>query len=200
MKKNITPMPFKPSTLERASHHGHQSGVIWLTGLSGSGKSTLAMSLDQELIRQGYSSFVLDGDNLRNGLNSNLGFSHEDRSENIRRAAEVSALFSSAGLICIAAFISPYRADRALARKICGHNFFEVHVSTQLSACESRDPKGLYKKARAGEIPDFTGIGSPYEEPEHPDLAIDTSHEPLTVSVQRLLAFTRQKLSLENPQ
>lgn len=184
-------MPSKLTNEERISHYGHRGGVIWLTGLSGSGKSTLAMHLEQTLMRMGYSCFVLDGDNLRNGLNANLGFNPEDRSENIRRAAEVSALFSSAGLICISAFISPYRLDREMSRAICGDRFFEVHVSTTLDVCEARDPKGLYKKARRCEILEFTGVSAPYEKPEGPDLEIDTGNESIEDSVLKVVKFVR---------
>lgn len=196
MKENIKSMPFKLRRSDRAKHYGHLGGVIWFTGLSGSGKSTLAISLEQELMRLGYSCYVLDGDNLRSGLNASLGFSQEDRSENIRRVAEVSALFSGAGLICISALISPCRVDRALARKICGDNFFEVYVSTELAVCESRDVKGLYKKARAGQIPDFTGVSAPYEAPELPDFKVDTNSEGLDECIERFVRFVAEKFPL----
>ena len=140
---------------------------------------------------QGYSCYVLDGDNVRRGLNSNLGFSPEDRTENIRRVSEVAALFADAGLICITAFISPYRSDRAQARLRCKQPFHEIHVAADLATCEARDPKGLYKKARAGEICEFTGISAPYEPPELPDCVIDTASEPLAASLTKLIAYVQ---------
>jgi len=159
---------------KRWQRNGHVGGVMWFTGLSGSGKSTLAMALERQLFNDGYEVFVLDGDNLRYGLNSNLGFSPEDREENIRRVGEVAALFANTGLIVLSAFISPYRADREMARKAAGSHFYEVFLDPGLDACEARDPKGLYQKARAGEIPDFTGISAPYEEPIDPDIRLNT--------------------------
>jgi len=162
--------------------------TVWLTGLSASGKSTLAFALEQRLLDKGQLSFVLDGDNVRHGLNSNLGFSAEDRAENIRRVAEVAKLMNEAGLIVIAAFISPFTQDRALARTIIGaEHFREVHVSTSLRVCESRDPKGMYDKARSGGLPNFTGISSPYEAPEQPHLRIDTQNVGLDAGVDQLL-------------
>jgi adenylyl-sulfate kinase len=150
--------------------------VVWLTGLSGSGKSTIACALEERLIRDGHPAFVLDGDNVRHGLNRDLGFLAEDREENIRRIGEVGALFAQAGVITIAAFISPYKAGRHAARAAAGEGrFFEVFLDTPLEACESRDPKGLYQKVRAGEISEFTGVDAPYEKPEHPELVIDTA-------------------------
>lgn len=150
--------------------------VIWFTGLSASGKSTLAIALERMLYEKGLLTQVLDGDKIRNGLNNNLGFTAEDRIENIRRIAEVSKLFSDCGIIAISAFISPTNAIRSMARKIIGDkNFFEVFVSTPIEVCEERDPKGLYKKARAGIIPDFTGVSAPYEIPDDAQLSIDTS-------------------------
>ena len=150
--------------------------TVWLTGLSGSGKSTLAFGLEHSLIELGHASFVLDGDNVRHQLNRDLGFSPHDRSENIRRIAEVAHLMNEAGLIVVTAFISPYRSDRHMAREIIGpERFFEVHLSTPIDICEKRDPKGMYRRARAGEIPDFTGISAPYELPGTPSLVIDTT-------------------------
>lgn len=169
--------------------------TIWLTGLSAAGKSTLAFALERLLIEAGHLCYVLDGDNVRHGLNSNLGFSAEDRSENIRRVAEVARLMNDAGLIVITAFISPFRDDRAKARAIIGEGLFqEVYVSTDLAACEARDPKGLYKKARAGQVPDFTGISSPYEAPENPALVIDTAELNKTVALSRLATFVTQQI------
>jgi adenylylsulfate kinase len=152
---------------------GQRGCLVWLTGLSGSGKSTVAFELERLLMERGRAAYVLDGDNIRHGLNRNLGFSADDRVENIRRITEVAALFVDAGLITITAFISPFRADRDQARaRLADGAFFEVWVSTSLEVCEQRDPKGLYKKARAGEISDFTGIDSPYEAPIAPELTI----------------------------
>ncbi|GAB2896784.1 adenylyl-sulfate kinase [Uliginosibacterium flavum] len=160
---------------DRQALLGHQPLTIWFTGLSAAGKSTLAYALESELIAAGRACCVLDGDNVRHGLNRNLGFSAEDRAENIRRVAEVAHLMNDAGLIVLAAFISPFRADRELAREIIGpEQFREVFVSTSLAVCEARDPKGLYCKARSGAVPEFTGISSPYEAPENPHLALDT--------------------------
>ncbi len=160
----------------RIARNGHRGGVLWFTGLSGAGKSTLALALERELFRKGYQVYVLDGDNIRSGLNADLGFSPEDRAENIRRVGEVAALFADAGMIAISAFISPYRADRERARRAAGEDFHEIHIHAPLEVCEARDPKGLYRRARAGEIPDFTGITSPYEPPENPELVVPT-HE-----------------------
>ena len=161
---------------DRAVLLGQQPLTIWLTGLSAAGKSTLAFALERQLIDRRRACYVLDGDNVRHGLNRDLGFSAQDRTENIRRIAEVARLLNDSGLIVITAFISPFRADRAMARDIVGADRIrEVHVSTSLAVCESRDPKGLYGKARAGEIADFTGITSPYEAPLHPALRIDTA-------------------------
>lgn len=166
--------------------------TIWLTGLSAAGKSTLAFALERLLIEAGHPCYVLDGDNVRHGLNSNLGFSAEDRSENIRRVAEVAKLMNDAGLIVITAFISPFRDDRAKARAIIGDGVFqEVYVSADLAACEERDPKGLYKKARAGQVPEFTGISSPYEAPDAPELTIDTSQLSKTQALSSLVGFIR---------
>lgn len=174
---------------ERARILGQDPATVWLTGLSGSGKSTLAFALEKQLIEQGRMAYVLDGDNIRHGLNRDLGFSAEDRTENIRRIAEVARLFNDAGLFVIAAFISPYREDRAAARKIVGHKFFiETHLCTGLAVCEERDPKGLYKKARAGQLADFTGITAPYEAPDSPELSLDTGRATVEESVAAILA------------
>ncbi|WP_236171105.1 adenylyl-sulfate kinase [Pseudomonas pseudonitroreducens] len=176
------------SAEERATRMRQKPATLWLTGLSGSGKSTLAFALEYSLHELGYSAVVLDGDNVRHGLCKDLGFSHEDRTENIRRVAEVANLMNDAGLIVITSFISPFREDREQARQIIGEERFrEIHLSTELSVCEERDPKGLYKKARAGKLPDFTGIGSPYEAPLEPFERIDTDHLSLEESVARLM-------------
>lgn len=182
------------SQAERCKLLNQQSATIWLTGLSAAGKSTLAFALERALIDLGHACYVLDGDNVRHGLNRNLGFSHEDRTENIRRVAEVAKLMNDAGLIVIAAFISPYCANRALARSVIGADCFrEVYVSTSLSVCESRDPKGLYIKAREGKVAEFTGISSPYEEPELPDLVIDTTQRSLDQAVSMLISLALLK-------
>lgn len=172
----------------RAQQKGQQPKTIWMTGLSGSGKSTLANELEKRLVALGKHTMLLDGDNVRMGLNKNLGFKEADRIENIRRISEVAKLMNDAGLIVITSFISPYVRDRRKAKEIIGEDsFIEVYVSTPLEECEKRDVKGLYKKARAGEIPNFTGISSPYEVPEHPDVTIDTSSMPLEECVDALL-------------
>ena len=168
---------------EKETRLGQHAKVFWLTGLSGSGKSTLAIALEQNLFHQGYHAVVLDGDNIRTGINSNLGFSAEDRTENIRRIAEVAKLFLSQGQICIVSFISPTREIRNMAKQIIGENdFVEVFIDTPLEECEARDVKGLYKKARAGEIPDFTGINAPYEAPVTPDIHIRTQGKTVEAS------------------
>lgn len=175
--RNLTWSHGDVAAAHRAARNGHRSAIVWLTGLSASGKSTIARALERELFGRGMQVFVLEGDNLRHGLNRNLGFSPEDRSENIRRAAEVAKLLADAGVIVIAAFISPYRADRAAAREIArtgGHPFIEVFVNAPLEVCEARDPKHLYQKARAGQIQDFTGISAPYEPPDAPELELRT--------------------------
>jgi adenylylsulfate kinase len=159
---------------ERAQFVGQPGAVVWFTGLSGSGKSTLARATERLLLERQTFAYVLDGDNLRFGLNADLGFSAEDRTENIRRVGCVAQLMSNAGLVCITAFISPYAAGRDAARKLVGDNFIEVHVATPLEVCETRDPKGLYAKARSGEITNFTGISAPYEEPAEPELRLVT--------------------------
>lgn len=169
----------------------HKSGVIWFTGLSASGKSTIAHSVERGLYERGIRAYVLDGDNVRHGINSNLGFSRDDRRENIRRIAEVSRLFVDAGIVVLASFISPYREDRAFVAETIGRdNFFEIYVKCPVEVCMNRDPKGLYKKARAGVIKGYTGVDAPYEVPEHPDLVLDTeelSVEESTLKVLELL-------------
>ena len=173
---------------------GQKGVTVWLTGLSGSGKSTIAVAAEEALVARGRLAYVLDGDNIRHGLNKNLGFSPEDRTENIRRIGEVAKLFTDAGLVVFTSFISPYRADRDLVRSIHdAGRFVEVHVAASVETCESRDVKGLYKKARAGEIKDFTGISAPYEAPEKPELLIDTNGEPVEKSVERLVAYLEAK-------
>jgi adenylyl-sulfate kinase len=173
---------------EREHLLGQHGRTLWLTGLSAAGKSTLAFALEKALLARGRACYVLDGDNVRHGLNRNLGFSAEDRAENIRRIAEVARLMNDAGLIVISAFISPYRADRHSARTIVGTDAFrEIFVSTSLATCEARDPKGMYGKARSGQITQFTGISAPYEAPEAPDLILDTAELSIEESVARLV-------------
>ena len=163
---------------EREKLNGHKGKVIWFTGLSGSGKSTLANALEVELHRQGKRTFILDGDNIRQGLNKDLGFTDSDRVENIRRIAEVAKLMMDAGLIVMTAFISPFKRERQMAKQLIGEeNFIEIFVNTPIAVCETRDPKGLYQKARDGKLPNFSGISSPYEAPDNPDITIDTSTE-----------------------
>ncbi|MGA1842206.1 MAG: adenylyl-sulfate kinase [bacterium] len=173
--------------------------VIWFTGLSGSGKSTLAHAVEEKLFETGHLCFVLDGDNIRHGLNKNLGFSPEDREENIRRIGEVAKLFAQAGVIAMTAFISPYRVDRDKVRTLLGPGeFIEIFVQIPLKIAEERDPKGLYKKARAGEIKDFTGISAPYEEPLNPELVIDTSKLDVEQSAERVLSYLKEKGIINN--
>jgi adenylylsulfate kinase len=158
----------------REQLNGHRGGLFWFTGLSGAGKSTLAHSVEEMLYQNGYRTYVLDGDNVRHGLCADLSFSDEDRKENIRRIGHMSMLYVEAGIVVLTAFISPFRADRENVRKIAGSDFHEIYCKCSLEVCEERDVKGLYKRARAGEIPDFTGISSPYEEPEFAELTVDT--------------------------
>jgi len=184
----------------RTERNGHRGMVVWLTGLSGSGKSTLARALETNLFNRHMQVYVLDGDNVRHGLNKNLGFSPEDRVENIRRVAEVAKLMADAGFIVIISLISPYRVDRSRARNLILSDdieFIEVHVSAPLQVCEKRDPKNLYKRARSGEIKSFTGIDAPYEEPENPEITIHTERESVKESVGRLLDFLLPRLQLE---
>lgn len=193
--KNITAVAHLVARQERSHRFGHDGAVLWLTGLSASGKSTLAMGLEEKLLALGYACYTLDGDNIRHGLNSNLGFSPEDRAENIRRVGEVAALFADAGLICITAFISPYRHDRLLARQAASRtSFHEVHVAADIATCEARDPKGLYRKARAGQLRDFTGIDAPYEAPDAPELVIDTARENIDACLARLVVHVSQHI------
>lgn len=180
-KQNIVWHSHTITKADRTAQSGVRPCVIWLTGLSGSGKSTIAGVLEEQLFKRHLPTYLLDGDNVRHGLNSDLGFSDTDREENIRRIGELAALFVDAGLITLSAFISPFRADRALGRsRVAEGEFIEVFIDTPLSECEKRDPKGLYQKARAGEIPHFTGISSPYEAPKKPEIHIRTqSLDPL---------------------
>ncbi len=192
--ENITWHASQVQRGDREALVGQRGVTIWLTGLSGSGKSTIAVAAERELIDRGRLAFVLDGDNIRHGLNRNLGFSPEDRTENIRRIGEVSKLFSEAGVIVFSSFISPYRSDRDAVRALMGPgDFVEVFVDASLDTCEARDVKGLYKKARAGEIREFTGISAPYEAPESPELMLDTNRQSVEESVDRLVEFLDAK-------
>lgn len=182
----------------REQLNGHKSCVLWFTGLSGAGKSTLAHAVEEALFKHGYHTFVLDGDNVRHGLSSNLGFSEVDRRENIRRIGETAKLMMEAGIITIAAFISPFRTDREGVRKLMRHgDFFEIYCRASIEVCESRDVKGLYKKARAGLIKNYTGISSPYEEPIKPELLIDTDTLTLDQSVEKVVGMLHEKNVLE---
>ncbi len=183
---------------DKAALLGQEARVFWMTGLSGSGKSTLAIGLEKALYQKGYLTQILDGDNIRSGINSNLGFSEEDRMENIRRIAEVSKLFVNCGVITINSFVSPTRAIRQQAREIIGRDFVEIYINASLEVCEQRDVKGLYKKARSGEIANFTGIHQPFEAPEHPDLEIDTSRATIEESVAQLVEFVLPLIRKKN--
>jgi len=179
---------------ERRKKNNYQSYVLWFTGLSGSGKSTLANALARYLYESNIQAYVLDGDNIRHGLNKDLGFTDEDRKENIRRIGEVSKLFVDSGQIVLTAFISPFREDRQQVKDILSENeFFEVYVKCSLDECEVRDPKGLYKKARNNEIKHFTGIDSPYEEPENPAITVDTEAQGIEESVKQIVNFLVEK-------
>ena len=188
---NIFVHPHKVQRSHREKIKKQKGCVIWLTGLSGSGKSTIANELEYKLNKMKYHTYLLDGDNIRNGLNSDLGFSNKDRKENIRRISEVAKLFLDAGIITITAFISPFFEDRKKAKKIIGNNFIEVFVDTPLEICIKRDPKGLYAKALKGEIQNFTGIDSPYEKPLNPNIYINTSKEKINSSVQKIIDFLK---------
>ncbi|TMA74923.1 MAG: adenylyl-sulfate kinase [Deltaproteobacteria bacterium] len=178
---------------DREQMNGHKGCTVWLTGLSGSGKSTIAVDLEKRLCERGVRTYILDGDNIRHGLNKNLGFSPADRTENIRRIGEVAKLFTDAGVVALTAFISPYRADRDQVRALMPDDFIEVHVECPVDVCEQRDVKGLYKKARAGEIKEFTGVSAPYEAPLTPELTIDTSRQSVDASAQQILAYLEQR-------
>jgi len=178
---------------DREQMNGHKGCTVWLTGLSGSGKSTIAVDLEKRLCERGVRTYILDGDNIRHGLNKNLGFSPADRTENIRRIGEVAKLFTDAGVVALTAFISPYRADRDQVRALMPDDFIEVHVECPVDVCEQRDVKGLYKKARAGEIKEFTGVSAPYEAPLTPELTIDTSRQSVEASAQQILAYLEQR-------
>lgn len=190
VSKNITWHPGKLTDAERQKSLGQKGAVIWFTGLSASGKSTIAREVEKALVENGFHAGVLDGDNIRHGLNKDLGFSPEDRAENIRRIGEVAKLMASANVVALTAFISPYRADRDQARSLLPKGeFIEVFCNASLACCEQRDPKGLYKKARAGEVKEFTGISAPYESPETPEILLRTDQETLEESTRIVLEY-----------
>lgn len=184
----------KISSKDRQNLMKQKGLTIWLTGLSGSGKSTIAVELEHALVENNHIAYILDGDNVRHGLNKNLGFSPEDRAENIRRIGEVAKLFTDSNVITVTAFISPYKEDRDEARKLQDEGeFIEVYIKCPVEVCEERDTKGLYKKARAGEIPEFTGISAPYEEPDKAEIIVDTSTQSVDDSVRQILAYLEEK-------
>jgi adenylylsulfate kinase len=192
--QNITKVIPAVTRQERETMLGHKGVTVWFTGLSGSGKSTVALCVDQMLTKRGVACTLLDGDNVRHGLNRDLGFSPEDRNENIRRIGEVAKLFTQAGIVNLTAFISPYRDDRDRNREIQDNgDFIEVFVDAPLEVCEERDPKGLYKKARAGIIPEFTGISAPYEEPEEPEITLNTGDETVEESAAQVVAYLEER-------
>ncbi len=191
---NVTWHDHKVTKAERFQLNGHKGAVLWFTGLSACGKSTIANTVDHLLHSQGKHSYVLDGDNIRMGLNKNLGFSAEDRAENIRRIGEVAKLFAETGTFTLTAFISPYRADRDKVRAILpAGDFIEIYVNASLETCEKRDPKGLYKKARAGELKNFTGIDDPYEAPEKPELVLDSNLKGIDELAQEVVDFLQKQ-------
>lgn len=199
MAKHIIPHNYQVSKQDRLTSNNHNSYLIWFTGLSGSGKSTIANLVEKALFEKGIHTYTLDGDNIRKGINNDLSFSPEDRTENIRRIAEVSNLMIDAGLVVLAAFVSPYKKDRENIRTIVKDvNFVEIYINTSIEECERRDVKGLYKKARAGEIKNMTGISAPYEAPENPDVEVKTEEETIEDSVKRIIDYITPKLDLKN--
>ena len=202
-EQKATNITWHGGTVARADRErtlGQRGATVWFTGLSGSGKSTVAVAAEAELVKRGRAVYVLDGDNVRHGLNKNLGFSPEDRTENIRRIGEVAKLFTDAGLLVFTSFISPYRADRDSARELFdAGDFLEVYIEADVATCEDRDPKGLYKKARAGEIPEFTGISAPYEEPAKPELVVPTGRQTVQESVDQVIAHLEAQGYLAPP-
>lgn len=200
--KKATNIHWHQGQIVKRDYHlrnGHGSLVLWFTGLSGAGKSTLANAVHERLFARGWHTYVLDGDNVRHGLNGDLGFTDDDRRENIRRIGELSKLFVDSGVITLAAFISPFLEDRARVRALLPEEeFVEIYVKCSVDVCEQRDPKGLYKKARAGQISNFTGISSPYEEPVNPELVIDTAIQSIDQSVEQILAYLERQFYLDD--
>ena len=195
MSVNVIKHDYKTTKIQREELHGHKAYLLWFTGLSGSGKSTLANLVEIALHKQGLSTYILDGDNIRQGINKDLSFAPEDRTENIRRIAEISNLMLDAGVITLAAFVSPYIKDRQEVQQIVGtDNFIEIFVNTSLEECERRDVKGLYKKARSGEIKNMTGISAPYEAPVNPDLEVITDGQSIEESIEIIINFINKKL------
>ncbi len=199
MKENIIPHSYQISIQDRRQANKHNSFLMWFTGLSGSGKSTIANVVEQELHKKGIKTYILDGDNIRKGINNDLSFSPEDRTENIRGIPEPANLMVDAGLVVLAAFVSPYKKDRENIKSIVKDvNFVEIYVNTSLEECEKRDVKGLYKKARAGEIKNMTGISAPYEAPEDPDVEINTEQVSVEQAVKQIIEYITPKLKLKN--
>lgn len=195
---NLVPQPYSITRILRSELKGHKPYVVWFIGLSGSGKSTIANAVEKKLFHQGIHTYTLDGDNIRGGLNKNLGFSKKDRAENIRRIAEVSKLFLDAGNVVLSAFITPLESDRETVRKIIGlENYLEIFVKASVEECEKRDVKGLYKKARQGEIKDFTGISAPFEVPLNPDVILDTEAENIEESARKVLNHIISRISIK---
>lgn len=191
---NLTRYQRRLTKMDYHKRNGHGSALLWLTGLSGSGKSTLAHLVEERLFQQGWYTYTLDADHLRTGLNGDLGFSVAERTENIRRVGEVAKLFTDAGMVVLAAFISPFSADRDRVRALFEpHEFVEVYVKCPLSVCEARDPKGLYRKARAGLIPEFTGVDSPYEEPVNPELVVETGSLSIGQCVELIVSYLQNR-------
>jgi adenylylsulfate kinase len=195
-KLHIIPHQHSVSKQDREQQNGHKGHVLWFTGLSGSGKSTVASAVERELHQKGFRTFILDGDNVRAGLNSDLDFSAESREENIRRIAHVSALMKDAGLIVLSAFVSPYAKDRDFVRSACDNDFSEIFISTPLEVCEQRDVKGLYAKARTGEISNFTGISAPFEEPNNPELDVPTHTMSIEEATEKVVSFVIEHVKL----
>ena len=199
MKEHIVPHSYQISVHNRRNLNKHNSFLLWFTGLSGSGKSTIANLVEQQLHKTGIKTYTLDGDNIRKGINNDHTFSPEDRTENIRRIAEIAKLFVDAGIVVLAAFVSPYKKDRENIRSILKDvNFVEIYINTSLEECERRDVKGLYKKARAGEIQNMTGISAPYGVPENPEIEIDTEKETIDKAVQKIINYLKPKLKLNH--
>ena len=193
---NLVTVKHRITVEERWGKNKHKGGILWFTGLPGSGKSTLAIELESYLFQNGIQVYVLDGDNIRQGLSSDLGFSPADRTENIRRIGEVGTLFADAGFIVITAFISPYRKDRELARQVAGDFFNEIYINADVATCEKRDPKGHYQLARTGKIPEFTGVSAPYEQPNNPELIVDTNNQSVDKCKEHLINFIGTRFTL----